>query len=144
MLKRDVFREAVTRDVILRDGVPGAVFDRHARLMTNSFKTHVPVRRLLRQERRLPPRECETLARLPDRYTADLEFLAACQRRKQAPADTRLEGERAVATRCDLEKRAGFPPQGDLLREGFERAVGIRRYAQRDLNARRHVFFFSR
>src|SRR5262245_43346156 len=54
--------EAVTCGMVLRDRVPAAVLDRHARLVPHRFEAHVKLCRLSRRECRLTPGEREPLA----------------------------------------------------------------------------------
>src|SRR5271163_4547899 len=121
MAKRDVLRKSVTCDVLLRDRVPGAVFDSDARLLADRFEPHFDFGRLFRPECRLPPLERKTFAGLPDRNTADLKLLAIRPRRVEASADARFEGQRAVTARRDRKQTARLPPGSDFLRERFER-----------------------
>src|SRR5271170_484718 len=142
--KCDVLRKSVTRDVLLRDRVPGAVFDGDARLLADRFEPHFDFGRLFRPECRLPPLERKTFPGLPDRNATDLELLAACERREETSARTGLKCQPAVAARRDREKTARLPPRSDFLGERFEGAHRIGGHPQSDADARRHVFFFSR
>src|SRR6516225_2979670 len=63
--------KAVTRDMILRDLVPAAMRDRHARLLADRLETHIKLGRLPAGECRLTPGEREPFAGLPDGDAAD-------------------------------------------------------------------------
>jgi hypothetical protein len=78
--------KAVTCDMILRDLVPAAMLDRHARLVPHRFEAHVKLCRLAGCECRLTPSECEPFARLPDGDATDLELFSVRQRRDEPPA----------------------------------------------------------
>ena len=54
--------EAVACDMILRDLVPAAMLDRHARLIAHRFEADVELCRLAGGECRLTPCECEPFA----------------------------------------------------------------------------------
>src|SRR6266481_4044878 len=72
--------KAVTCDMILRDLVPAAMLDCHARLVPRRFEAHVNLCRLAGGECRVTPGECEPFARLPDGDAADLELFSVRQR----------------------------------------------------------------
>jgi len=91
--------KAMTCDMILRDLVPAAMLDRHARLVAHRFEAHVKLRRLAGGECCLTPCECEPFAGLPDGDVADLELCSVRQRRNEPPAFPRLEAKVAVAAR---------------------------------------------
>jgi hypothetical protein len=72
MLQRHGLGEAMACDVALRNGVPGAMLDGDACLITDGFEAHFDLGRLLGREARLPPREDQTPARFPNRDASDI------------------------------------------------------------------------
>src|SRR3982074_1592716 len=78
--------KAVACDMILRDLVPAAMLDCHARLIPHRFEAHVKLGRLAGGECSVTPSECEPFARLPDDDAADLELVPICQPRNEASA----------------------------------------------------------
>lgn len=125
-------REAVPRYMLLRDGVPTAVLNGHARFLADRFETNLDVGHLLRRERRLAPGERKALAGRPGGDAANLEHASVRQRCDETPAFTRLEAQFTVAARRELEKFVRAPPGADLLREDVERFDRRCFHAQRD------------
>src|SRR5215831_10186045 len=95
--------KAVTCDMILRDLVPAAMLDRHARLLPHRFEAHVNLCRLAGGECRLTPIELEPFSGLPDGDATHLELFSVRQRRDKPPAFPRLEAKMAVAARRQRE-----------------------------------------
>ena len=96
--------KTVTRGMILRDLVPAAMLDRHARLVANRFEAHVEFCRLVGRKCRLTPSERKPLAGLPDGDAADLEFLSVRQRRDQPSAFARLEAQISIPVAASVER----------------------------------------
>ena len=92
----DVQRKAVARHVVLRNGVPTAMFDGNPRLIASRLEPHFDVRHLVSRERPLAPGERQSLARRPSRDAANLERFAIRQIRHQPPAFARLEPQFTV------------------------------------------------
>src|SRR5262249_9451389 len=135
--------KAVTCDMILRDLVPAAMLDCHARLVPHRFEAHVKLCRLAGAECRVTPSECKPFARLPDHDAADLELFPIRQRRNEPPAFSRLEPEMAVAARRQREQGVRPPPYADFLSEGFKRPQRCRVDPDRNDDCRGHLRFFS-
>src|SRR5262245_66543044 len=129
--------------MILRNVVPAAMLDCHARLVPHRFEAHVKLCRLAGGECRLTPSECEPFARLPDGDAADLELFSVRKRRDEPPAFPRLEAKMAVAARRQGEQGVGPPPFTDLLGEGFKCPQRRRADPDRDNDRRGHFRFFS-
>src|SRR5262249_18137566 len=135
--------KAVTCDMILRDLVPAAMLDCHARLVPHRFEAHVKLRRLAGGECRVTPGECEPFARLPQDDAADLELFSVRQGREEPAAFPRLEAKMAVTARRQREQGVRPPPFADLLSEGFKRPQRGRTDPDRNDDRRGHFLFFS-
>lgn len=127
-----VQREAMTRDMFLRDRVPATVLDGNARLSVQGLKTNADVSHPILREGRLPPSECEVSAGTPVGYPADLERFPTWQVGYQAAAFAGLEAQRSIASGRELKKPVGAPPNSDVLGKNLERFLGTRFHAHRD------------
>src|ERR1700754_164231 len=132
----------MARHMLLRHGIPAAMFNGHACFGAHRFETNLDVRVLRVAETGLTPAEREALARLPDRDAANLEDAAVRLRLDQAPLPARVlswfERQHAGALRRELKELIRPPPCADLARENFERALRRGGHAQRHLHARTH------
>ena len=135
--------ETVARSVILRDQVPAAMLDCHARLVANRFEAHVEFRRLVGRKCCLPPRESKPLPGLPDGNPADLEYLSVPQRRDQPSAFARLETQISIPVRRQLKEWMRAPPFADFLGERFKRTRRRGADAERNDDRRGPLRFFS-
>src|ERR1700755_1453395 len=117
----------MARHVLLRHGIPAAMFNGHSCFGAHRFETNLDVRVLRVAETGLTPAEREALARLPDRDAANLEDAAVRLRLERAPLPAPLPGrcerQHAGALRRELKELIGPPPCADLARENVERAL---------------------
>jgi hypothetical protein len=102
--------KAVACDMILRDLVPAAMLDRHARLVPHRLEAHVKLCRLAGGECHLTPSECKPFARLPDGDATNLEFFSVRQRRDKPPAFPRLEAKTPISSVKASNARKGVAP----------------------------------
>ena len=136
--------EAVAGDMLLRDGVPATMLDRHTRLFfANGLEADLDVRGLVRREGPLPPVEREPLALDPSADAADLEGVAVRQVGDEPAVFARLKAKLAITTRRELEESIGFPPEPDLSGEDVKCLLRRRLHTQRDNDRGGHFRFFS-
>src|SRR3546814_3545750 len=97
--------------MFLRNRLPAAMLDRHARFAAHRLEPHIDLGRLIVAETRQAPGERQPLARQPMAHRTDLPFLAIVEACDEPPARPGgIEAQRAVAPTRKLEQRMAPPP----------------------------------
>src|SRR5690606_41786757 len=81
--------ESMPRDMSLRDRIPAAMLDGHARFVAERLETHIDFGRLIVPETRQAPSERQPLPRQPVSHRADLPLGAIIEARDEPPARPR-------------------------------------------------------
>ena len=103
--------ESVTRHVLLRYGLPTAMFDGNAGFVPDRLEPHLDFGRLTRRETCLSPCEGEAETGFPDGNSPDLEDFAVRARLSEPAAKTRFEGNHTDRVRCESEQCIRPPPR---------------------------------
>src|SRR5579864_449974 len=129
-------RKSVPRNMLLRHAVPSAMLDGDARLLPDRLEPNFDFGVLIARKRRLAPPEDKPAPGFPSAHATDLEDFSVRQLFDEATAFAAFETHDAGAARRKPKQHVGLPPTADFLGKDLEGALGARRHAQSDEDAR--------